>query len=587
MAEDKRIISFAIEYDGKEIENIINSIGRNIEPAAIVILMTMKQNYSEENFALICRQISELCKKDDIDVVKPSIIFRAMESIKGGNHFDRATSSNDRVAKIKQSDFLFKRTLEDYLRTITSSNKKEYKSNTAAIENQERGKKVEANYSKKETLDNRFSSNNSIELKQIMQLGAKKSGVEIIRYPEKVLIEDTADAFRNYFVDRYLRIRKILLRKGLNNVITTSNIKNAQKGDFIILIVRDKYVSKGGVGVIVGEDLEGEALLIVPLEGNLSLKFKHIFLDSVLAFKISKVTSQYCMVNDIIFPEIPRIRERNRAENNIKIAMIGDLHVGSKVFLKHTLENFVNFLKGRHLKSDLLKLSEEIKYIIINGDVVDGVGIYPEQKRELEVVDIYKQYELVARYLREIPEDKEIIIIPGNHDVAGKFIPQPPIPREVAESLYSMNNVKMLGNPAFIRIEGVKILLYHGYGLEHVAAYLGMGLEEPTRVLIELIRSRHLMPQWGKVPIAPIIPDYLCIDDVPDILVTSHLHIADIRITAGGILLVSTGAFQGLTAWQRQLGISPTVGVVPIIDLKTYDTIVLNCNENNCIVTRN
>jgi len=570
-------------YDRKEVKEIIESIGKNIEPAAMIVLITMKRNYNKKDFSLICKRINNLCERDGIEIVKPSIIFKAIQIAKEADYYDKARSNNKVTRETKQPDLLLGKTLKDYFHADVSPIKEEHKSNAATIEVQEKVEKIEHSCSEKEMLG---TSTDNIELKQIMYPRLKKTRIEIIRSPEKVFIEDTAEAFRNYFVDRYLRIQKILLKKGLSNVITTSSIKNARKGDYIILIVRDKYISKGGVGVIVGEDLEGEALLIVPSEGNLSLKFKHVLLDSVLAFRISKVASQYCMVDDIIFPEIPRIRERHHAEDNVKIAIIGDLHVGSKVFLKNRLESFINFLQGKNPKSDLTKLSEEIKYIIINGDIVDGVGIYPEQKKELEIVDIYKQYELAANYLYKIPDDKEIIILPGNHDVAGKFVPQPPIPREVAERLYELGNIKMLGNPAFIRVEGVNILLYHGYGLEHVAAYLGMGLEEPTRVLIELLRTRHLMPQWGKIPIAPVIPDYLCIDEVPDILVTSHLHVADIRITAGGILLISTGAFQGLTTWQRQLGISPTIGIVPIIDLKNYETTILNCSENNCVVTK-
>ncbi len=566
----------------KDIEKILLSVGRNMDPSALMLLLNLRYGRKESDFLSICKSISNLCDERNIDVVTVDVVFEALRNKYGRVIINNRSKKNEVTSDKPQAAYI-SATLRDYISTKESDLVKEGKPEFREVKKEliEEQKNMMDIYSKEESSSKRVLD---LSVSNVGGLKYKKTRLEIIRTPEQVYIDDTAEAFRNYFVDRYLRIKKILLKKGLSNIITTRSIKSAKRGDHLILIVREKYKSRGGAGIIVGEDLEGETTLVVPLEGNLALKFKHIFLDTVLAFRISRVLNQYCMIDDIIFPEIPRIRERHHANDNIKVAIIGDLHIGSKVFLKNQFENFISFLSGKHHDRDMRELATEIRFVIINGDIVDGVGVYPEQKKELEIVDIYKQYEIAADYISQLPEDKEVIILPGNHDAAGKFIPQPPIPREVAEDLYKLSNVKMLGNPSLIRIENVNVLIYHGYGLEHIAAYMGLGLDEPTKVLIELLRSRHLMPQWGKIPIAPIIPDHLCIDDIPDILVTSHLHIADIRITAGGILLVSTGAFQGLTTWQKQLGISPTVGVVPIVDLKNYRTIVLNCNGEECSI---
>ena len=41
-------------------------------------------------------------------------------------------------------------------------------------------------------------------------------------------------------------------------------------------------------------------------------------------------------------------------------------------------------------------------------------------------------------------------------------LPQPPLPKKDSDKLYSFENFTMLGNPSFIELNGVKILMYHG-----------------------------------------------------------------------------------------------------------------------------
>ena len=61
-------------------------------------------------------------------------------------------------------------------------------------------------------------------------------------------------------------------------------------------------------------------------------------------------------------------------------------------------------------------LDDDINYLVIAGDVVDGIGIFPGQDKELAISDIYEQYEKAAQYLNAVPKHIKIIISPGNHD---------------------------------------------------------------------------------------------------------------------------------------------------------------------------
>ena len=101
-----------------------------------------------------------------------------------------------------------------------------------------------------------------------------------------------------------------------------------------------------------------------------------------------------------------------------------------------------------------------MNYLLIPGDVVDGIGIYPDQEKELDVDDIYEQYHVLAEYLKEIPDSIRIIVQPGNHDAVRPAEPQPAFEGDFAKMFDS--NAILIGNPCYLNIEGRTILSYHG-----------------------------------------------------------------------------------------------------------------------------
>ncbi len=567
-----------------EIKNLVKELKCNLDPTAFLILSSILDNIKERN-----RIIEVLREKaGNIDILTSKEILRIlMGQIPSREKIDKnkiqplvtETRREKNQGKILSTSAFS--TLTEYIVPLNEdkSIKTDAKLNDLRLREEI---KADINLNIMEA-QSTIEAHSGYEIEEAVSIGPEDQfDFEVILSPNVIRINDSVEAFRKLFINRYSTFVKIFLKKGLRNVTTTSGVMKSGKGEYLIILVREKFVTKTGNGLLIGEDLEGEIRVHVPLSGLLARKFKHILLDSVIAIKVKKASKEYCVAEDIIFPDIPHIRERARARQRVKVAFLSDIHIGSKVFLKNAFINFIKFLRGEIKDKKLQLLAKEIKYVIVNGDLVDGVGVYPDQRKELRIVNIYEQYEQAAKYLSQIPKNKLIIIIPGNHDAAGKFVPQPPIPEEIAGALYDLPNIKILGNPALIKLHGVRILLYHGYGLENLAAEIGIGLEKPTRILIETLRIRHLMPEWGRIPIAPIVKDYLIIEEVPDILATGHLHIADVRITKGGILLISSGAFQGLTSWQKQLGIKPTLGIVPIVDLSTYEVSIIKCHDAGC-----
>ena len=102
--------------------------------------------------------------------------------------------------------------------------------------------------------------------------------------------------------------------------------------------------------------------------------------------------------------DIPRDFTTNKSEDPLAIALISDTHIGSKEFEAKLWERFLNFLNGKVGNKRQRERAGKIKYIIINGDLVDGIGVYPAQKNDLLISDIYQQYTKATDLLSGIPE---------------------------------------------------------------------------------------------------------------------------------------------------------------------------------------
>ena len=97
-----------------------------------------------------------------------------------------------------------------------------------------------------------------------------------------------------------------------------------------------------------------------------------------------------------------------KTPDEVYVACAPDLHVGSKMFLEEKFQKFIKWLNGQYGTPQQRAVGMKTKYIVICGDIVDSVGVYPTQEKELAITDIYKQYETVANLLSQIPTDRHI-----------------------------------------------------------------------------------------------------------------------------------------------------------------------------------
>ncbi|MEW6722564.1 MAG: metallophosphoesterase, partial [Candidatus Micrarchaeota archaeon] len=259
------------------------------------------------------------------------------------------------------------------------------------------------------------------------------------------------DNFIAHFRNRYERIARMLRR---SNSVPTIELADARRhvGEKarIIVFVSEKKETKKGNLLFEVEDLSGTFKAIVSQSGyneKAMEKAKMVLTDDVVAIT-GKVLEPYIIVEDIEWPDLPVVREKKRAEVDVAIAYLSDLHFGSRYFLGKYLDSFKAWLHG---EGEMRDLAGRVKYICIAGDIADGIGVYPNQEKELVVKDIYAQYKMFDDFVASLPDYLEIIVAPGNHDAVRRGEPQPALGKDLIQA-----DVISVGNPSSVAIEGIK-----------------------------------------------------------------------------------------------------------------------------------
>jgi len=439
----------------------------------------------------------------------------------------------------------------------------------------EKGEEIEKERGEIEKIEKR----EEIE-KEIKKEGEKKEkegekNFKIFDY--KCISDGKIFDFITLFQDRYKTLSAIIKKK--MEYRDAINIEKINEGEnvSVIGIISNKFDSKDSITLVI-EDLTKDINVIInkkDLPPNTEQIVKSLVLDEVIGVK-GKVAKdgKTIFASDITEPDIPYDFVPNKSEKDVYVAFISDLHIGSVLFLQKEFENFLDWL---NLKRNRIDIAEKVKYVLIAGDIVDGIGVYPHQEKELALLDIYKQYDFTAELIGKIPSDIEIIIIPGNHDAVRISEPQPEIDKKFAQRLYNMKNVHLCKNPAYVNIEGVNILMYHGASLDNlIRAIPGLSYSEPEKAMREFLKKRHLSPIYADI--FPTENDNLVIKNIPDIIHCGHIHSNGYE-NYKGVHLINSGCFQGKTKFQEELGHEPTPARVPVMNLKTHNLTILDFRE--------
>jgi DNA polymerase II small subunit len=361
------------------------------------------------------------------------------------------------------------------------------------------------------------------------------------------------------------QIRKIKHIKDLRNKSRFSSLDNEnERGKFIDSafvagLIMSKRNRKNDVELVI-DDTTGSIPLVCKAR-DLINEASSLVLDQMLMLEISlsKRNSNDFVIKDIIFPDIPEhVAAKSGTESYV--ALISDLHVGSKYFMENEFNDFISWLSSDD------EIVSKIKFVCIAGDIVDGIGIYPNQDKELIDINISKQMSYAAALLQKIPKRMHVFLIPGNHDPGRRALPQTALTD--LRDFQPLENFSIIGNPSIVELNKVKLLMFHGQSLDDVIATVpGLSYSKPVEAMKILLKSRHLSPIYGnRTPIAPESEDMLVIDDVPDIFHAGHVHITEVG-RYKGTLIVNSGAWQKQTKFQQTMGINPTPGICILVNL--------------------
>lgn len=419
----------------------------------------------------------------------------------------------------------------------------------------------------------------------IVQEGQINSNVKIVFSYEDASKKRTCDDFISYFKIRFKSMRPLLQnRQEMQNNISIQrlNMKKDKETVSVIGMVSEIQKTKNGNIMIILEDLTDKIKCVISKDNSeLFESAKELVLDEVIGL-CGYFNGEIIYTNTIVWPDVPLNKELKKCPEEVYSVFISDTEFGNKYFQDEKWEHFLQWIKGENGSEEQQKIAQKIRYLFIVGDLVDGVGIYPGQEADLTINDIYKQYEVFAEYLKKIPKYISIIISPGNHDAMRIAEPQPPLYKDLAAPVWAISNVINVSNPAIVNIHssltfpGFDILMYHGYSFTYFsdkveALRAAGGLDRIDLILKFLMKKRHLAPTHQSNLYLPTPEkDYLFIENIPDFLITGHVHKA-CALNYRNVTLLNCSCWLSQTPFQEKLGINPEVGRALLCNLQTRE----------------
>lgn len=391
----------------------------------------------------------------------------------------------------------------------------------------------------------------------------------------KITTGEGVKGYNALFASRFSKLKRIISDRPESRMLKTiASVKSAKSDDdmYVCGLVTSR-ITERNITKLVLEDPSGLFEGIV-FDVELQKVAGSLLNDQFIMARIGVGKNSGYIIKDLISPDIPD-QATNRSETETYAVFLSDLHIGSKYFMEEEFTEFVSWLSSPD------PIARKIRFVLIGGDLVDGVGIYPNQDKELVCQTIEEQLKKVEELIDKVPSYIKIFIMPGNHDPGRRALPQPAIPKKYNSGLWERENVFMVGNPAVVSLNGVKVMMFHGQSIDDIVKTTpGLSYDKPTNVMKHLLRARHLSPIYGsQTPIAPEIEDLMVIDEIPDIFHVGHVHRAELDMYKG-ILLINSGSWQKQTPFQASVGMTPNPGIALMVNLKTFKVYHENYNSN-------
>ncbi len=602
------------EFDTKSCQKVL--ISADLKNCAVLNLDMFKMieeseyfqiNWSEFDGSLVEKDFDSKSKKYEtfIGFINSNTLKKNsfVKKISSSLEDDQNINSNEKPKGVK-SAFKENNTKEseviDTLNNVECQCTNDFTNSTNKSDKNDKSEETKENDFDDKTINNNDSNDytaqgfeQSYDLEQIKLKEPDFGNFEILFNYEEMDKKREINDFVSFFKHRYEFLKGILAtRNQLSSAVSIKRlaVKNTnERNESVAVIGLVNSISKTQKGnfIIAVEDPTGLINVLVSNDNPELVEIcEDIVLDEVVGIE-GALSKKMIYATRIYKPDIPFGSPIKKSPDEAYALFLSDLHVGSNMFLEDDLNRFLKWINQESGNEEQKRIAGLVKYVFVLGDIVDGVGIYPGQEKELEIKDIYKQYEKAAEFIKKIPIEKNIFIIPGNHDALRLSEPQPALSKVYAAPFYTIPNVTLLTNPSSIRIHkranfsGFDVLMYHGYSFDYYVANVDTirrqgGYDRADLIMKFLLHTRHLAPtHTSSLYVPETRDDYLLIKEVPDFFVTGHIHKTSVS-SYKGITLISGSCWQGRTSFQEKVGHHPEPSRVPIVNLQTREVKILN-----------
>jgi len=214
-------------------------------------------------------------------------------------------------------------------------------------------------------------------------LGIKED--QYLKNDHKILSDPTSrittgEGVKGYnalFSSRFNKLKRIISDRPESRMLKSiSSVKTVKTEDdmYICGLVTTRNTERNIIKLVL-EDPSGTFEGIV-FDGELQKTAGTLLSDQFVMARVSMGKNAGFIIKDLILPDIPE-QSTSRSDTETFAVFLSDLHIGSKYFMNDEFSEFVNWLSGPD------PVARKVRFVLIGGDVIDGVGIYPNQDKEL------------------------------------------------------------------------------------------------------------------------------------------------------------------------------------------------------------
>lgn len=222
--------------------------------------------------------------------------------------------------------------------------------------------------------------------------------------------------------------------------------------------------------------------------------------------------------------------------NKVKIGIVSDTHMGSKYFFEEWWDSMIEVF-----------LNEKVDFIVHVGDLVEGLSSRAGHVYDLTKIGYTPQKDYAIEMLRKIPSNINIYAISGNHDRWFIKAANANIVKDVADIVENFHYIGSDEGDIYLN-KNVYIKLWHGEdGSSYSYSY----------------RIQKIVESLG-------------MHEMPNILITGHVHKAFFVPSERGVACLSAGALCSISSFMRSKKLANHSGFWTM-DVTFDDEKVLSC----------